>query len=227
MLNDERAKRVALIAGVALFGAIAIVYLLKGTTKAGRVTRAPSVAPYTVTLYEQITKRDGTRVRGHRQVFAVKSDGSSVRAIDTLLSAHGQAVAQREIWLATGQIINVDDVREQMSSRPINPRVVFRRLRDPASNCRDSVAGGPPIAADERRGPPESRYGHQVVPILIGGATFFYALDLSCAPIGHYMGFGGNERSELIPDRIEIGEPNAALFEIPASYKEVPSNMAR
>jgi hypothetical protein len=104
----------------------------------------------------------------------------------------------------------------------LNPSAIGRALRNPATKCTRALTGEvPPI--DDQVGGIETVGEYRVITIKTKQRlTMRFALDLSCAPLGHLATYSETSYSSLDPVEIRPGEPDAALFHVPEHYKEVP-----
>ena len=184
------------------------------------VVTAGSLAPYTVVLDEKVTRTDGTVVQGARQIHALRSDGSIAMRMEALDASRPLSV--RRILLAQGARITTDDIRELKSTVRLNPERLAGSLRDPATRCTMSLLGRP-MGPDEIAGSIHAlEHGIKAISIAVDNLTMRFAINLSCAPLGHVVTYSPQSHGRLEPTEIRGGEPDQALFDVPSHYKEVP-----
>jgi hypothetical protein len=175
-------------------------------------------APYTVKLRQTVVSSSGAAFPEAFQTIAVRSDGS--RAI---VMAQSHAIGQevnRGIEFAAGGRLEIGDLWDIKTSWPkkrLPPVAQWHRASD--QNCLVSLAGTP-MQGGEKLDGFETIAGYKAVRISNGRHMMWFALDYSCAKLQARYDFGTsiNEHTfvALIP-----GEPDATLFNAPATYKEV------
>ncbi len=94
--------------------------------------------------------------------------------------------------------------------------------RDPSSRCINSFAGKPMTSMTETFAGEESVAGYRTAKIARNTITEWYALDYGCAMVKDRWGFETGEMSEKELVALTPGEPEPALFEVPANAAEVP-----
>jgi len=67
----------------------------------------------------------------------------------------------------------------------------------------------------------ETVAGYRTVKIMNNNVTAWYALDYGCAMVKDRWDFGGKEFTEKYLISLIGGEPDAALFDVPATAREV------
>jgi hypothetical protein len=173
--------------------------------------------PYTVILGEAVYRPDGTATVAGEYTQAVRSDGSFVwRYAET-----DHVLTERGIQFASGIEVTIDEIANTKSTmrKHGNPA---RLLRDPNSNCINSLAGEPFTSPPEVFSGEERVAGHRTVKLTNGNATRWHALDCGCAMVKSRYDWGGGSVTEKNLVRLIPGEPDAALFEAPATAKEMP-----
>jgi hypothetical protein len=84
------------------------------------------------------------------------------------------------------------------------------------------------MAGKPMTSPPETFVGEEIIAgyrtakIADGIFTSWHALDYGCAPVKQRADFSATEVSEKELVALVAGEPDAALFDVPAHYREVP-----
>ena len=173
--------------------------------------RAP--IPYAVTLRETVRGSDGTAHSGPESTWAIRSDGSRVIKIR-------DKVSQRIINFASGVQVEINDSTNTKSSIMLPSGDVAGLQRDPDSQCINSRAGKPMTSSPETFAGEETIAGYRTVKIVRGGVTEWLALDYGCALVKDRWEFSTQEVSEK--ELVSLSaEPDAALFEIPATTREV------
>jgi hypothetical protein len=186
---------------------------IKARTDA-RAARVGRPIPYTVTLRETVHGPDGTTTAGPEYTNAVRSDGS------TLMRWVGRG-SQRTIYLSSGFQVDTNEETNTKSSirRPNENPASWQR--DPDSNCLNSMAGKPMTSAPETFLGEETIAGYRTAKIADGLTTSWHALDYGCALVKDRWDFSATEVSEKELVALVAGEPDAALFDVPAHYREV------
>jgi hypothetical protein len=148
--------------------------------------------------------------------YALKADGSHVIGVERLDRAW--PTAQRLLMMTIGRRIDVNDITERRSTTEISANTVLRSVRDPQSRCINSLLGEP-FAANERLDNLVTIRGHRTAQISRGNATVWYSLDCGCVELQ-----SRSTRGTYVHDleSCSVGEPDAALFNVPASYLESP-----
>jgi hypothetical protein len=189
--------------------------LIQSRIKA-REVRPGAPIPYTVTLRETIRGSDGRATVGPESTWAIRTDGS--RAI-RIVEKNG---SQRILNFASGLEVNINELTNTKTSimkRDWNPAVL---QRDPTSKCIRSLAGRPMTSMPEIFDGEETVAGYRTAKIVRNSVTEWFALDYGCALVKDRWGFETGERSEKELVALTGGEPNSALFEVPANAAEVP-----
>lgn len=187
--------------------------LIQSRSKAREVRlRAP--IPYTVTLRETIRGPDGRVTVGPESTWAIRTDGS--RAIRIV-----EKGSQRILNFASGIEVNINELtntKTSISKGDWNPAGL---QRDPTSQCIRSLAGRPMTSMPEIFDGEETVAGYRTARIVRNGITEWFALDYGCALVKDRWGFETGETSEKELVALTGGEPNPALFEVPANAAEV------
>jgi hypothetical protein len=160
---------------------------------------------------------------GLQKTRALRSDGSVVTEV-TRIGQKGPT-SQRFINFADGTSIDVDDVRERKSTtyRNIMSRIL-PGTRDPKTDCLKDYSGTV-VRTDEHL------VEHQVVSdvpvdvVVSKIQRLWLAPSLSCATLRSVTVIDGGKSivSDLV--RIEKGEPDPTLFQVPARYQEVAASV--
>jgi hypothetical protein len=188
--------------------------LIQSRIKA-REVRPGTPIPYTVTLRETIRGPDGKVTVGPESTWAIRTDGS--RAIRIV-----EKSSQRILNFASGIEVNINELTNTKSSimkRDWNPAIL---QRDPTSKCIRSLAGSPMTSMPEIFDGEQIVAGYRTAKIVRNGVTEWFALDYGCALVKDRWGFETGETSEKELVALTGGEPNPALFEVPANAAEVP-----
>lgn len=174
--------------------------------------RAP--IPYTVTLREIMHAPDGTKRVSREITEAIRHDGSQVFLTST------DKGTRRALDFASGLKVDTNDLEHTKTSmnRTANNKI---RHRDPNSRCLNSL-DGTAFDSDQTLLGEETIAGYKTVKISSGIITSWYALDYGCAKVKDIWQFSPAEYSEKELVALVGGEPDAALFDVPAKYREVP-----
>lgn len=183
---------------------------------------AAALTPYTVTLKETVLSRDGIAKVASYVTYAVRSDGSCYRRL-----VHTEGTSGTVLHMASGYRIMLDEARGLKSTifkRSVNPA---RWHRDPRSGCTASLSGQPISSVPETVLGSETVAGYRAVKTSSepGSGTkllWWFAVDHGCAIIQDRMEFSDGTRSEHTLIGLIPGEPEPALFTVPASFQEVP-----
>ena len=130
-------------------------------------------------------------------------------------------VQQREIDFANGDHITTNELGGRKSTYP-GKYAGPSALRDPKASCanvHDTEAGLVVSGEDNIAG---YRAVRMVMNVGSGGTlTMWYGLDLGCAVVqSRFQHESGQTEQKLAA--VILGEPDAALFQLSASLKEVP-----
>jgi hypothetical protein len=177
--------------------------------------RVRGPVPHTVILRETVYAPDGTATVTGEYTQAVRSDGSFVWRYAEI----DRANTERGIQFASGIEVTIDEIGKTKSTQTIHVSPA-RWLRDPNSNCINSLAGEPCTSPPEVFSGVEMVAGHRTVKLTNGSATRWHALDYGCAMVKSRHDWGGGSVTEKNLVALIPGEPEAALFEV-AQYKEV------
>ena len=181
----------------------------------GHQSHARAPIPYTVTLRETVHGSDGNAHLGPESTWATRSDGSRVIKIT-------EKATQRIINFASGVQVEINDSTNTRTSIMQPNADVAGLQRDPDSKCTNSLAGKPITSTPETFAGEETIAGYRTAKIVRGGVTEWHALDYGCAVVKDRWEFSTKEVSEKELVSLSSGEPDAALFDIPANAKEVP-----
>jgi len=190
----------------------------RNIARAARVGRPIS---YTVTLRETVHGPDGTTTLGPEYTFAVRSDGS------TVLRWVGKG-SQRLLYFSSGFQVDTNEGTNTKSSMMFPNLNPARLQRNPDSRCLNSMAGMPITSPPETFLGEEIVAGYRTAKIADGLTTSWHALDYGCALVKDRWDFSATEVSEKELVALVPGEPDKALFDVPAHYREVlPSERIR
>jgi hypothetical protein len=171
--------------------------------------------------------------QGHAQpsiatyTWAVRADGSRIGRSEIL---DGPMTKQRNISFASGEVVSINELAHMKSTttyRDVNPD---SWIRDPRSNCLNSMNGQRMMDGEELSGN-ESVNGYQAVRIAVktpakDTLTSWFAPNYGCAIVKFEANWEGGARTEQDLVTLLSGEPSPALFSVPADYAEVaPSKM--
>ena len=179
----------------------------------GQKVHAATVPAFTVVRAEKLFDSGGTLRFTFHYLDAVRSDGSRVSRATTNL------VQKREIFFTNGDQIRAND---SIGRKSTYMGVGFPPDRDPARSCirPEELRSGSVPAGEESIG---GYRASKVVRVLNASSTLtiWYGLDLGCAQLEtvlrHETGVTEQKLAAVIP-----GETDSALFQVAASYVEVP-----
>lgn len=183
-----------------------------------------AIHPVTVVLQETLTKADGKQVVGGKYTKAVRSDGSHVQINEILNPGSPAPAAQRTVTLASGLRSIIDEIRGTKMTERMEVGDLTGRYKDPASQCLRPLSGGsgPTIGEPAVLTGEELIEGYRVYVISVRNLTYWLAPELGCATLRIRTRYGDGEVSNQHAVKIAPGEPDGALFAIPADYREVP-----
>ncbi len=187
--------------------------------KAGEM-RTGAPVPYTVRLIETFHGSDGSAVDTQESIWAVRSDGASVRHI---MQKQSKQTSERTIKFVSGEEIVINELTNIKSTTFEKSVNSARWQRDPSSKCINSFAGTAMTSLPETISGEETVNGYRTVRISANNVTSWYALDYGCALVrdkaewGNDKGYSEHNAVLLVP-----GEPDEALFKIPVNAREAP-----
>jgi hypothetical protein len=170
--------------------------------------------PYTVTLREIIHAPDGTTRVSREITQAFRQDGSRV-TISSTYKGSGRA-----LYFSSGHRVDInesDSTKTSTMDRDPNPN---SWQRDPNSNCLNSFDGRP-FDSDQKFLGEETISGYRAAKISSGIITSWHALDYGCALLKDRWQYSPTEVTEKELVALVGGEPDAALFDVSAKYREV------
>ena len=176
--------------------------------------------PYTVILRETVHHPDGTATVAMEVTWSVRSDGSTARRF---VHKREPASSERTVQFSSGLEVAINELtndKTSMLKKSLLP--ASRWQRDPNSRCINSFAGKPMTTMTETFVGEETVAGYRTAKVVSDVITAWYALDYGCALIKDRWGFETGEMSEKQLVALTGGEPNPALFEVPANAAEVP-----
>lgn len=179
------------------------------------------IYPYVVTLQETVTRAGGAGiVVGATETWALRADGARMYRRE-VIGRNGMAMIGRSIFLPSGARLEIDDVRELVTTGWASERSLASSLRDPESGCRDSFLGRTYSVKQVPVG--SQTFGDYLsFGFRQGNSTLWYAPDAGCALIaqqGVQSEDGFKSDKNLVS--LEIGEPPLSLFAVGARHREV------
>ncbi|MBL8292296.1 MAG: hypothetical protein JNN08_10700 [Bryobacterales bacterium] len=186
---------------------------------------APARVAYTATFQEWLYDRSGKLLLTQTGLHAQRVDGSAVRARNVERPDKTGFVTQRAILdLARAEEIALDPLTESITTTPLRrDNVEFYRTLATATDCTDdhSVVRNTMLGYDVVRD--VQTIGRQTARIM--RREIWRAPDLGCLPLKETLTIGRTEADASAATirevlKIEEGEPDAALFELPAGYIE-------
>ncbi len=171
---------------------------------------------YTVFMTETVTRVGGEVGASRRLVTAVRADGSEMTAylppVDEKFARELHLTKQRVhtmVWDAAGM----------MTSTPMRLDWLSRPRPDPGRNCVADFAGNSMYMSRSEVVRFEDVSGYPTVVVRLANVTAWHGLTLDCALLRQRAEFS-DSISEKSLDRVVVGEPAAALFELPERYRE-------
>lgn len=160
---------------------------------------------------------------GLQKTRALREDGSVVTQVSRI--GPKGPTSQRFIDLADGTSIDVDDVRERKSTTYRN--VLSRILpatRDPKTDCLRDYSGTV-LRKGERVLEHDTISGVAVNVVVSNVQRLWLAPSLSCATLRSITMIDGGKPivSDLV--RLDRGQPEPTLFEVPDRYQEVTASV--
>jgi len=168
-----------------------------------------------------LTATVSTSSDGQQRTVAYKADGSRVTRLSG--PSKPRPVAQRELRLANGAVIEVLDSDEKKSSTLANYEEWLLGRRDPSADCvkdfRGSTWSGETVVGEEQV------RGLKIILISKGSLRSGYAPSANCELVKTEWSNGSQTRQSTLLS-IAFGEPDARLFLVPDRYREVaPSDL--
>lgn len=204
------------VAGIAVLAVLvtgSAVRVQSPTTTGRRIVGTE--APYTVVLQETVIASDGRRRVGDKVTYAVWSNGSLAQIID------GTLRKGRILHLASGVRVETNDSM-QLRSTTILDKDPGEWRRTSQSLCMGNsfgrAAGKGTDVFEDRGTVGELR----AVRISSAVSTWWYAVDVGCAPIGMEAKLPGGLRSERRLVSLVRGEPESSLITLVEAFEEVP-----
>ena len=179
-----------------------------------------SVLPFTAVLKQFTYDEHGVATPADTQTWAVRSDGSRVLQIESNDPKDKRPGGTRFVDLSSGESVKIGLFSEEKSSTIRPDAASTSWVRDPSSNCMNSLQGRPMTDNQTLIGR-ETVDGYDTSEIRLGNMTWWFAVDYGCAPIRFIADLGENRRSEQRLVSLIPGEPSATLFAVPASFHEV------
>jgi hypothetical protein len=129
---------------------------------------------------------------------------------------------ERIIRFASGFKVTINELAD-IKSTIVDRGKPARLQRDPTSKCINSFAGTAMVdSPQEVISGEEAIAGYWTVKITSNGYTAWFALDHGCAMVKSKMDWGKQGSSEKNLVALIPGEPEAALFDVPANVREAP-----
>jgi hypothetical protein len=178
--------------------------------------------PYTVTLRSTVTTRKGEIHEHSPETLAMRSDGATARVF------HDGVGPVRQLKFGNGLVVELKDGVHGKSTiyRPI----AHSWILDPSQDCARNVFHEDSSALLTGRGAVtmEVIAGYRAARYTAGDTTRWLAPDHGCALIRQSRVIPTGQVSLLELVRLVPGEPDQALFDIPATYQEgAPSTFMR
>jgi len=203
-----------------IIGMVALAGRLIQSRLRAQGVRQVGPIPYTVILRETVHHSDGTATVALEVTWGIRSDGSSVRRF---VHTREPASSERTMQFSSGLEVAINELtnaRTSMMKKSLLPSTNWQR--DPSSKCINSFAGKPMTSMTETFAGEETVAGYRTAKVASNVITAWYALDYGCALVKDRWGFETGEVSEKELVALTGGEPNPALFEVPANAAEVP-----
>jgi hypothetical protein len=203
-----------------IVGLLVLVGRLMYSRLSVQAARQDRSIPYTVILRETVHQPNGTTTVAMEVTWAIRSDGSTVRRF---VHKSDRADSQRTVQFSTGLEVAINELtnsKTSMMKKSLLPASGWQR--DPSSRCINSLAGKPMTSTTETFVSEETVAGYRTAKVVSDVITAWYALDYGCALVKDRWGFETGEVSEKELVALTGGEPNPALFEVPANAAEVP-----
>lgn len=202
---------------VVLIGVVLLMGRLVHSGLSAQQVRGSGPVPYTVILQETVYGPDGTSTVAARVTEAVRSDGSFVVRL-----AHKDETqaTERTIYFASGIEVTINELAATKSTVLRKNAKPYGWLRDPSSNCINSLAGEAFTSPPEFFAGEERVAGHRTVKLTHDNVTRWLAVDYGCATVKDRADWGSQGYSEWNLVALIPGEPDPALFEV-EQYKEV------
>jgi hypothetical protein len=177
--------------------------------------RAASGRPYTVVRTENGYDKGGSLKYTIQYVEALRTDGS------TMWRATTPIVQQRRIHIAYGDKILTNEPLARKSTYPKFFAQGAPLPREPTDSCL--------IASEKKIGwivdGSDSIGGNRTVRLVYAGPKYtikaWHALDAACALLQQSFEDDSGRTVQTLASLV-LGEPNAGLFQVPATFQEVP-----
>jgi hypothetical protein len=166
-------------------------------------------------LAETVTGPNGVSGIASIGTIAMRSDGSTVLRLGTTVKG------SRRIQFASGLRVSTNDVTRRMSSTMHDP--VVEPERDASTRCARTRTGAPVenlAGVEQVAGVRAAKYIEKSRSGIV--ATRWFAVDFGCAPLGDVTVFKDGAISRKEVQAFQPGEPDPALFAVPADYQEGP-----
>jgi hypothetical protein len=186
-----------------------------------RGTPVAARTPYTVILQESTPGPSGDVSPQGSMTFALRGDGGFVVRYEHLGTP---AVIQRTIEFSNGVTVVVDDIREHRTSTLTRMGTSARARMDSARDCIKNDVGEP-VFSGQIVAAHEVVAGYDTVKITSSNSTFWLARQLGCAQVKSRAQLSDGVINEQVAILTAAGEPDNALFYVPARYSEVPPSV--
>lgn len=192
--------------------------------------------PFTIYATEKITDSQGNTSVSQKYTFAQRSDGAFMEQREEMFRAvHTQS---REVYFTDGLKAQIEDHVRAISTCYLGDtekHMLWFGRPDPSVGCVKSYLDG---ATQNQNATLNDRsfFGIGTTKIVQEGPsrrlTVWRAPSLSCQVLMRIAEFRDNGKAEysnpsvLVVDRVDNGEPNTSLFDLPQTYDDVaPSEL--
>ncbi len=227
---------VVLIAVAILLPLAARAYRMASMHRQLEVSPLPSFPAHTVVLLD--TSHGNGRTTQMTIIYARKRDGSGVRIIreaDSFSPTGDNESKSIEMTPSGTVVLSSSNVRMKTTRiwGPNAPRMKedLLILRNPATNCTKNFLGSSPSRLKPISETTDTVEGYPALKTVDdsgdGVWTVWRAPAFGCDTVRQHVAFKDGGYSDSIPQQLQLGEPDPALFEVPADFKEVsPLEMA-
>ncbi|MEP7362252.1 MAG: hypothetical protein ABI972_03280 [Acidobacteriota bacterium] len=217
--------------GAALFVApVAIHLLYERVANVFAANAIPFPVPPITLEFREVLDNVSSRRISSRRIVAYRADGAFSETKKSYRKNGEEMQQRRTLRFPAGIKITVEDTIKTTTTWRV-PDIDAAHWRtashyNPADDCVTDLNGATSSRFFARN---EERSGFQAVLIqnrLAPGIDTWHAPSLGCLEVGRIARFrdsAGKESdsSELILEQHRMGEPDAALFEVPSDYEEV------
>ncbi len=195
-----------------------------------KVHAATSPQPATIEQHTEITGPNaGKAAVIEVRTIALRSDGSRA----DIIREPRKGWIMRRLSFADGKMQTVYDEVKSVSTSQLSAAENQNRWKaspEPSANCATPISGNrqphPSVVLGR-----DSRFGLPVVKIRNeSNLTLWMAPSLGCVALDYAVDWDsahpGTNTSVLKLDSVTLGEPNASLFDVPATYAEMLPSQA-